>query len=243
MPAKESEDFLRIKAMRKKFRIDYDNTPRALSAAGALQQARFLREEIDEFVEAKYVVDQYDAILDLIVFAMGTIETMGLPFREGFNAVMDANMTKQRGDKGRGTDFDLVKPKEWIGPETALQEIIDGTYNSHGSKLLPEQEVVSVKKNDEDKAPIALLPIEVLLDVAKVMSHGANKYGKDNWRREPMLPNQHRRTLSSALRHLLAYVGGEDIDPESGLPHLDHAITQLMFLKYYIDKGLGDDFR
>ena len=146
-------------------------------------------------------------------------------------------------DKGRGTDFDLVKPTSWIGPETALQEIIDGTYNSHGSKLLPEQEVVSVKKNDEDKAPIALLPIEVLLDVAKVMSHGANKYGKDNWRREPMLPNQHRRTLSSALRHLLAYVGGEDIDPESGLPHLDHAITQLMFLKYYIDKGLGDDFR
>ncbi len=36
--------------------------------------------------------------------------------------------------------------------------------------------------------------------------------------------------MAAAQRHLIAHYSGEDIDPESGLPHLAHASCCLMFL-------------
>ena len=38
----------------------------------------WMREEVDEFVEATDVVDQADAMIDLIYFALGTLVEMGV---------------------------------------------------------------------------------------------------------------------------------------------------------------------
>jgi hypothetical protein len=35
------------------------------------------------------------------------------------------------------------------------------------------------------------------------------------------------------MRHLLAFWSGEETDPESGLPHLAHALCGLMFLHWH----------
>ena len=46
----------------------------------------------------------------------------------------------------------------------------------------------------------------------------------------------HRRYFDAALRHLTAWQTGEQVDAESGLPHLAHAICCLLFMAWLDDK-------
>lgn len=70
-------------------------------------------------------VDMIDAIMDLIYFALGRLYEIGVS-QDDFDAMWDAihtaNMTKKRGNKGRGSDDDAIKPEGWQGPE---QRFID----------------------------------------------------------------------------------------------------------------------
>jgi len=84
-------------------------------------------------------------------------------------------------------------------------------------------------KYDNDKAPIALIPPECISEIAKVFGYGAKKYGINNWRKD-LNNTSFSRTYSSIQRHLNAFWSGEDNDPESGMPHLAHAATQIMIL-------------
>ena len=80
-------------------------------------------------------------------------------------------------------------------------------------------------KYDDDKPRMALLSTYALIETAKVLNYGAQKYGDDNWRGGISA----RRLISAALRHILAFNDGEDNDPETGLSHLAHAMCMLMF--------------
>lgn len=80
-------------------------------------------------------------------------------------------------------------------------------------------------KHDQGKPEMALLDSDFLEEVAKVLTFGKIKYAADNWRGGIGT----RRLLSAALRHIFAYLKGEDTDPESGLSHLGHAGCCLMF--------------
>lgn len=65
-------------------------------------------------------VDMMDAIIDLIYFAFGRLYEIGITeedFDAMWNAVHESNMTKKRGNKGRGSDDDAIKPEGWQGPE------------------------------------------------------------------------------------------------------------------------------
>ena len=91
---------------------------------------RVLQEEADELGEATTVVDQVDALVDSIIFAMGGLYRLGLTHEQAtrcFNAVMDANFEKKAGQKaGRviGQVSDAVKPEGWVGPEARIAEIL-----------------------------------------------------------------------------------------------------------------------
>lgn len=87
-------------------------------------------------------------------------------------------------------------------------------------------------KYDQDKPPMALLDPEFLEEVARVLGFGAAKYAADNWRNGI----SYRRLISAAYRHLGAISRGEDIDPESGLPHTGHLACCNMFLSHMIRK-------
>jgi hypothetical protein len=89
---------------------------------------------------------------------------------------------------------------------------------------------VEGQKHDEGKLDWTLLPPEALEEVVKVLQHGALKYGRDNWRR---VPDGRRRYIAAAHRHLHAVSLGELTDPESGLPHLAHAVCSLLFAGYF----------
>lgn len=68
-------------------------------------------------------VDMLDALVDLIYFVLGRVQELGFTedeFYTHFKYVHEANMTKQTGDKGRGSDIDAIKPQTWIGPETKM---------------------------------------------------------------------------------------------------------------------------
>jgi len=81
-------------------------------------------------------------------------------------------------------------------------------------------------KYDGDKLPMHLLSTEALSQVAAVLQFGAEKYDAHNWRKGFIWS----RTISAALRHMLAFNAGEDRDPESNLSHVAHAMCCLMFL-------------
>lgn len=85
-------------------------------------------------------------------------------------------------------------------------------------------------KYDGGKAPISLLSTEALNQIALVMDFGKRKYSAHNWRGGLAWS----RVLDAALRHLLAFNAGEDLDPETKLSHLSHAGCCVMFLIEYL---------
>ena len=92
----------------------------------------FVLEELTEFKEAydeQDIVKMVDAILDLIYGAMGTMKKMGLTreqVRLSLTAIHTANMSKKRGDKGRGSDEDATKPAGFVPPDEAIGHILFG---------------------------------------------------------------------------------------------------------------------
>lgn len=83
-------------------------------------------------------------------------------------------------------------------------------------------------KNDQGKPSISLIPAESLELTAHALTFGAAKYGRWNYREGIA----HSRMLDAAFRHLLAEMRGESLDPESGLPHIAHALASLSMLAW-----------
>lgn len=82
-------------------------------------------------------------------------------------------------------------------------------------------------KFDSDKSSMGLLPPYALESVSDVLTFGAKKYLPNNWK---YVDNGPQRYLDAALRHITAYMKGEENDPETNLPHLSHALCCLMFI-------------
>lgn len=85
-------------------------------------------------------------------------------------------------------------------------------------------------KFDSAKPRMDLLDFQALEGLAAVLTFGAQKYAANNWRGGLA----YSRIISSLLRHLSAIQRGEDIDPESGLPHIDHIGCNWMFLSSFM---------
>lgn len=89
------------------------------------------------------------------------------------------------------------------------------------------------------KVPLHQLPRWVLWQVAKALKYGELKYGKWNWRAGMPFTE----ILDSAQRHMDDWLEGNDLDHESRLHHLDHAICDLMFLRWYTKNVPAQDNR
>lgn len=94
-------------------------------------------------------------------------------------------------------------------------------------------------KYDTGKTQLELLPVEALEEVAKVLTFGAQKYDEENWRGG----FKYKRIVGSTLRHIYAWVKGENKDPETGLSHLSHAACNLLFLITFEQTDTGEDDR
>lgn len=90
------------------------------------------------------------------------------------------------------------------------------------------------------KPQLHLIPLPALVPVARVMELGAAKYGPHNWRDTPIA---HTPYISAMMRHLIAYAGGESVDPESGQSHLAHIASGAMILLDAVLAGVAKDDR
>ena len=94
-------------------------------------------------------------------------------------------------------------------------------------------------KFDTGKLRMDLLPPDALEAMARILTSGAEKYGERGWERGMAWS----RPYAALLRHLLAWWGGQDTDPESGHPHLWHVMTNAVFLVSYEQRKVGEDDR
>lgn len=63
------------------------------------------------------------------------------------------------------------------------------------------------------------IPPVAIVEESIVMALGASKYGPYNWNDDAVDCTTY---YSAAMRHLMSWFAGEDIDPESGASHLAH---------------------
>ena len=94
-------------------------------------------------------------------------------------------------------------------------------------------------KHDQGKPDYSLMPSEAMDEIAAVWSFGQKKYAAFNWAKGFAW----RRPLAAALRHIYAFLRGENNDPESGLSHLAHAVCCLCMVITFVKRGTGEDDR
>lgn len=83
---------------------------------------------------------------------------------------------------------------------------------------------------NEGKLRFDLIPASADAALAKVLTFGARKYSDRNW--EKGMP-WCKGMLASIKRHLHEFEKGNDYDAESGLSHLEHALTDIAMLNHY----------
>ena len=94
-------------------------------------------------------------------------------------------------------------------------------------------------KFDQGKPDLSLVPYIAISTEALALGFGEKKYGRYNYTNGFEVS----RLTSAALRHLLAYNGGETFDPESGLHHIGHARANLAMLLHCEQLGTLRDNR
>lgn len=127
-----------------------------------------------------------------------------------------------------------VLPEEW-----------DRVSKIYADMAAEEQRVsapVDFKANQGVTKPkLELVPLSALTYAAIGLQEGARKYGSASWRDVESVDLA--QYIGATLRHLLAYADGEDTDPESGNPHLAHALASLCIMIDLIENGNGVDTR
>lgn len=89
-----------------------------------------------------------------------------------------------------------------------------------------------------NKTRMDLVPVHLLGSCADVFEFGANKYAAWNWAKGMKWSVPY----ACIMRHMAAWYRGEDIDPESGKPHLGHVMANLLMLEHYARAyKVGDD--
>jgi hypothetical protein len=88
-------------------------------------------------------------------------------------------------------------------------------------------------KNDDSfilKPMIDLIPSQAIWGMAQVFGYGANKYERGNYKNGI----EWSRLYNACQRHLNLWNMGQDIDDESKLCHINHAMCNLAMLAWNI---------
>lgn len=84
---------------------------------------KFLQEELDEMIVSNNGDDTVDALIDLCVVAIGTLDALDVNAYTAWDRVLEANMSKEVGIKASRPNPlglpDLIKPEGWTAPSHA----------------------------------------------------------------------------------------------------------------------------
>lgn len=125
-----NKEYNMVKEFHKAFNHPVAEKPKYMSMKRALSRYKWMKEEIDEFIEATKnndIYEQVDAMIDNIYFALGTLVEMGVEPEEIFEIVQNANMAKlwKDGKPRYNKDGKVIKPKGWQDPHNLIKKIID----------------------------------------------------------------------------------------------------------------------
>lgn len=94
-------------------------------------------------------------------------------------------------------------------------------------------------KYDSDKLDYLIIPQAAHQEIIRCFEYGAQKYARGNF----LQGMEYSRILNSLLRHTHQFAAGQDLDPESNLPHLAHMGCNVYMLLTYQLHNLGTDNR
>lgn len=101
-----------------------------------------------------------------------------------------------------------------------LYKIINMKYHEKNIQIMDQ----SISK----KLQWTLIDFKALEGMVRALEFGANKYAKDDWKKGI----ETKKIADKIMRHLVEYLDGNDLDEESGLPHIDHLQANAMYLSY-----------
>lgn len=78
-----------------------------------------------------------------------------------------------------------------------------------------------------------------LNELARVFGYGEAKYARYNY----LKGYPWSLSIDALFRHLLAFLAGEDTDPESGLLHTAHVAWHALTLTAFVQRDIGEDDR
>lgn len=114
-----------------------------------------------------------------------------------------------------------------------------GFLNFSETRMTSVTQDTPATKADGGKARMDLIAPEALVALGAVLEFGSRKYAERNWEKGM----RWGRVYAALQRHLTQWMMGDDVDDESGMPHLWHALTNLHFLVAYADRDVGEDDR
>lgn len=138
--------------------------------------------------------------------------------------------------RGKDRVLDSFMVKQHVVEEYETGRGAEGYFHDRLMEALDAQS--SGTKHDQDKPRMDLLPLDTLEEVSKVLAFGAGKYGPWEWKGPGLTQD---RLLAACLRHLTQVQKGEYLDSESNLPHINHAICNLLFMSWHAKELQGDD--
>lgn len=139
----------------------------------------------------------------------------------------------KRGDKVRRISEDFQELK--VGQTYTVERMdVGGLHDvavvlkGHHGRYCPDkfelvQSIPDTKASNpkdvigDTKLDYSVIPSTVLAYLSTAFFEGAAKYGKLNWRHSGVRGSVYTNALE---RHLQKYIGGEFVDPETGVPHL-----------------------
>ena len=105
----------------------------------------------------------------------------------------------------------------------------------HNAKDITSPKEEKAMKFDSGKLQYSLIPPEIKLYLAEILTFGAKKYAPDNWKKIDV-----KRYYDAFERHMNAFQLGEENDSESGMHHLKHALTNMVFITWLeLNKSKG----
>jgi hypothetical protein len=144
------------------------------------------------------------------------------------NCKHEARAIEQEPCKSCADDVDFGKweasPRPWEAPAPEPPpEVVARVAELEATAPDPYHEA----KHDLGKLRWDCLPWPAVEQVVRVLTFGAEKYSAWSW---PGVPDARRRYFAALIRHAVAWLRGERLDPESGLPHLAHLACNALFL-------------
>lgn len=131
-------------------------------------------------------------------------------------------------------DNELYRGNIFLNKEAnkkSLYEALDHQAKEALDQTIDPLYIDLADRYNDKKPQYSLIDFKSLEPMVRVLEFGAKKYSKDNWKKGlPVMS-----ICDSLLRHLIAFMNGENNDKESKQSHIGHILCNAMFLQYVMD--------